>query len=278
MLVDIIPDKNNEGINRLVREWVKRDGRVTKVEHYVPFFTGRQVLENIKARLPSEKDTEEYKKSLILASISGIGRKMGGVSIISRSKLRKTATTKRDSRLIYIFPNDLAKRVKKEVVVLAEYNPWTLDTIPFIPAKKYADVVYKSSGIGLVRRERNYKKRLMSKVMSQLFRSGWRKQNRRTDMKLSKDSGKVTDVMLTGVNLEFGLGGMRRVPHWRLAIIMFLRNQLKKEIRTNRLLRRAMLDIKYRGWKGWTADTSCLISPGEASKFVPFQKMLGIKV
>lgn len=99
--------------------------------------------------------------------------------------------------------------------ILAQYNPWTVDTVPSIPPEGiFADAMVRPASPSEVDHHRARLSEDMNAIESLLSREGIRP----IEDELPYINGKIyADLDFLARRLELGLGGFPRSPHWEPA-------------------------------------------------------------
>lgn len=269
MKISVTPESRK--IGELLREWPERTERFL---HYFAYVAASQSLARIKSKMPSKAEWKRYKHALHVTRVSGVSAyaikaetKRGG-----RGRQREPA-----KEVVYVRATKRRKRRDRTVTVLEKYNPWTWDTLPFTPGRSDAVIVTRRVREREMTKVAEARKGDKRKWQKELSAAGARVRKRNlANVKVPKRKAKVVpDLAFEALRLEFGLGGSESKAHWRPGIRGFLKS-LPRIGRRKEIIR-TFTDPKYSGWKMWPPKAKGQVNVGEARKFAPFQKRLGIK-
>lgn len=257
----------------LVKQWQRR---VLSVRRQFLFRAVDKVYRDILSILPS--DRKELRRSMQMRRIRGLPESADGYVIRSVPKGAPIPKAEAEKTVIYVAAKtNLMRPVPIETQLLADYGPWTTDTLPYLPDPKTAAVISRRVSpreVVQVRRLRNQEK---PKWRRDMLNAGIRLAPVGTQSQTA-DSGAVPDTAFESMRLEFGLGGEPLKPHWRKAIRKLASRSGAGMIARNREFARAMMDPSYRAWERWPRRGAGFVTAAEAKRYRPFQKRLGIRV
>ena len=242
----------------------------------VPLSSCLGVYDDLLGYLPS--DRKELRESLRMQRIRGLPDRVDGYVIRAIPKRRAIAREATDNTVVYVAVKDnLMRSPPKETLLLQKYSPWTLETLPYAPDPKTADVVSRK----VSRREVIKVRRMRTQQ-----RATWRREMIQAGVRLSPvgvrpimaDPETTPDLAFESMRLEFGLGGEPAKPHWRRAILWLAVRGGTGMIARKREFARAMTDPGYRAWERWPRRGPGFVSVAQAKRYVPFQKRLGLRV
>jgi hypothetical protein len=251
----------------------------------------RVALKQVKSKSPPDSELGfEYKKRLKLANVEAetFERPISlWESFRKRKHVRANVVTVdgRATAIIYDGKKELVReldpektilRVKskkknasKAVLVLERYNPWTADTIPWIPKDKDAELVYEKVEENVIDDIRRKRKRQMFKVISVLRKEGVKGLKHGSDQASGvKSAGAISSVVKRVLQIEFGIGARRR-KHWRF-MLKFMKLKGYSEIGKDARIERIFVDPDYKGWKR-LGVLKRKISKGDMNEFNEFQ-------
>jgi hypothetical protein len=262
-----------EAAHALVKEWEERS---RAVRGQFLYRATSKVYYDILGILPADRD--DLRRSLKLQRIR-LPAVYNGYSIRSDAPGTVLTEDQATSSVIYVAPKPhIMRSVPKETRILADFSPWTLETLPYPPDRKTADTISRR----VSRREVDRVRRMRLKD-----RPAWMRQIKEAGLKPAgapfqpapKPVRAMPDVAFESLRLEFGLGGSPSRPHWRKSITkLALRGGAGMIARRSEFVR-AMTSLSFRGWESWPrkpADGTIPVSV--ARGYVPFQKRLGLRV
>lgn len=266
MIVSITPSKNFSGVLKLTDEW---PARAVAARRFVMQQVGEAAHDELLWRIPSGRDYSDLWKSIRLLKVSGTDS-----SYLLCSKPVGKKVRKRDAMKTALFVEPrrgFLGRIPPEIHVLADYSPWTMDTLPFAPKSQVATIVYRKVSpeeLDVVRKDRRRDRKEWEKKLN---RVGIRIP-RKTPIDLSS-TRQVPDIASVSMNLEFGLGRESK-PHWRPAMLSVSRGGSFGEAMKKAGV--AMSDVKFNGWKKWPPAVDGSVGYGELKRYVPFQEKIGV--
>ena len=267
MRTQVTPHRNNKLFLKFLREL---EDRMRAVSEAVTYESAKFVLEEIQSKLPQSGDSGEYSRSL---EVVAVGSDRRGFAIRSKGLRRKIKDLNAEKTVLYVRPKSKKiLRTHPEIGVLARYSPWTLDTLPFYPPKKQATVMsrpVRKGEIDAVRRDRLADK---SEWLTQLNQLGIRPDKA---LRVPPKAEVVPDIAFEAIRMEFGLGGTRRVPHWRPALRALANDRIQRMLSPASPISSPMTD-PFSSWARPQVDVDAKISESEASKFKGFMKRLKV--
>lgn len=235
-----------------------------------------KVFEDLLANIPSDRET--LRDSLRVDRIRGLGRKVSGFSIHAATNPVRAVRGTSDSVVVYVAAKPhLMQQVPRATTLLAEFSPWTLDTLPYSPDPKTAEIISRRVSrreVDKVTRARKKDRAAVRKLMKEAGIRG------HPVVVPSKEQGvfATPDVAFESLRLEFGLGDMPSKPHWRKSILkLALRGGIGR-IAKKREFIYALTQPSYQRWRAWLKEKGRGISVAQARQYVPFQKRLGLRV
>lgn len=273
--LSIKPDQDTEGVLEMLERTWKR--RFKHLEAQIVYRSASTTLADIKHKLPQGQEFRKYSSSLELARITGLPEETVGYSIYGKTKQVSGRGLEPLRTIILVRARRSPRRLPQEVAVLVEHSPWTLNSIPFIPKKADAILIYRKVSERAVAKVDKDRKKDKGAWKRALIREGSSAKGLKDKLRLGNGRVKaIPDLALTGLNLEFGQGGTKAKPHWRTALSGLKRRTLPTMTK-DRDFARSVSDPGFKNWVGWPKKTAKRISARVAQTFVPFQKKLGFK-
>ena len=269
----IKPDKNLAALQTMFKN--EFPSRVTAVTGQIAFLMAQYVMKQAKLKLTSTRDADDYRAAIKLAQIRGLGKDLQAYAIYFRSKSSKLRAIDLERSVIDIRVKRGLKGVPPQVQILSDYGPWTPDTLPFMPKKSDALLVYRKVPKSVADKVAKQNKRDRRKWVGELKPLGFRYQPKDTRIKPSPTTKAVEDLVLKSLSLELGLGGVKRVAHWKPALRLLVASGMGEISRNDDLLA-ALFRPGNRKWKNWPQKTSIRMSPLEANAGAEYQKKLGL--
>lgn len=235
-------------------------------------------FDELTNRIPATQELRAYRSSLEMARITGVGKDSDAYAIRANLKARLVRKVDVPRTILYIRARSKLRKVPPEIAILERFNPWTVETLPFVPNRKDAVMVQRKSNnkeVVSVAREKN---RLSKEWKRELARVGIRGSKlAKARVKLAKPIKVIPDVFYDALRLEFGLGGMKPKPHWRPAILRMMTTGVPS-IRSALFTKDNLTQFQRRAWVNFPTRVSKRITVSEAKSFAEFQRRLGIRV
>ncbi len=271
----VTPDKDNKDVLRMLRvNWKKR---FENLKAQLVYHSAESALKTIKRKVPLTAETKSYLASLELARITGLPQGAVGYAIQGKAKKTGKKALTPDGTILYVRARKRPRRLPPEVATLVKYSPWTLNNLPFTPKKADATVIYRKVSARTVEKVEKSRKKDRRFWKQELSKK--RISDKGQKSKFNVGTGRVravSDQAFNALNLEFGQGGVKARPHWRIAISDLKRKELRNMMKNGEMTK-AVSDPMSKTWVAWPKKTAKRISAKVAETFVPFQQKLGIK-
>lgn len=280
-LIDIRVDRNRMAsrIEQNLPNKREIDQRISWMQRYLAYNQAKYLAEQVKAEIPKSPKYDTYRNSIRMVNQPDAY----GISIADMSKER-AIEPKADA--IYVLPKkSRLVPVKKELLVLYRYSPWTADTLPFTPNPKDASLVLRPSNPNSIREIRKEKIATQRKWRAELLAAGAKvgdmkyqqeNQNKDTGDNLLRGSDMISPLLAEAVKLEFGTPGQKATPHWKPALEDTNTNNFR---RVAKQLMTFQVVMDY-GWRGWTKPFKRVkysISDRDFKQGAAFRRALGVK-
>jgi len=269
----VVDTKEFDKACALVQEWERR---ARAVRRQFLYYAARDLYNDVLSFMPADRKT--LRQSMVLESVRGLPDSEDAYVIRSVSRGRKVTEDNADTSAIYISAKtNLMERVPEATLILQEFSPWTLDTIPYTPDSKTAESISRRVSPREITRIRKLRKRDRPVWRRRMKKEGIREMGTNFE---PRPRGMITvpDTAFESLRLEFGIGGSPSKPHWRKAILKLVLRGAPGMISKKPEFVRAMMDPKFHAWEMWPKHTSGYVSTAVAKRYVPFQKRLGIRV
>jgi hypothetical protein len=243
----------------------------------VPYILANETLKGLMLRIPKRDEFRSYRESLKIAKVKGLppGKEASYV-VHSDIKSRRVGKLEQDKIVLYVRAKTARpSRVPKDVQLLIDLGPWTLDTIPFWPPTGKALVVKRKVSKREVMDVRKKQEKQKAKVRSEVLKAG-----KKIDTKASLSGpralvGKaMPDVAMQAISLEFGGDGQRAIPAWRQSLIEARTIGMKQAPRRYKQLHNIMYNPRSKDWKKWP-EVDDDVSKTDLANYVEFRKKLG---
>lgn len=264
-------------LGKLLKEWPER---TTAIRAQTTYLSTERVYKDILNRIPSAQEFSTYRKALRFGHVAGTSKEEPAFAIYADSKAQRVKRLDRNKVLLYIKAKRKRRiRTPPEIFILEKFNPWTIDTLPFSPDKRWALTITRKAGARVVDSVAAKKKFQRSKIRKALFKAGVRKLKKDNNLKVPKSITGLPDIALEAIRAEFGLG-KRSNPHWRPAILGLVHGGLRSMLKTatGKELISALTESDFQNWRKWPTRTTRQLKFAEARKYIGFQKRLGLRV
>lgn len=237
-----------------------------------------RVTENFRKelldRIPDTKEYRKYRRSIKLAKIIGLDSKSSAYCVFVDTGFGAAKPVDAPQTLLYISPlKTRFRRPDPKIQVLMKYNPWTLDSIPFVPRSGQAKIQSRVVTKQIVRKVTKERHRDKSKWRPELIRAGYRETNKRR-MPQRKYVKAVPDMLFEAMKLEFGVGA-HPVPAWRPAAHWTVKHGVTFTFRRYPKLLRAIRDPEFGDWRHWPKKVERKIRFAATAQSKEFLKRIG---
>jgi|SRR5210317_17389 len=187
--------------------------RVRAIMRHFPHEVAQSCLEDVVSRAP--KHIAGYAQSLEVQQFHLPGvTAASGVIASSKAYGYKVTENDPDKSVIYIEPKKVKGEFDAGATVLARYNPWTLDELPYEPDKAAANILIRQVSEGEVRNARLRLRSSSRQISDDLAEIGIRSQ---TGIKRMIGRKVTRDLTFEVLRAEFGIGA-HHDAHWRPAL------------------------------------------------------------
>ena len=255
----------------LVSQWEKRAAYVAEM---MPYRSAETSQHYIRSKILGTSN-RPLRESIEISKIKGLSKHQSGYSVHINMKNPLVRKIRPHRVLLTIRAKHGSFRKDPRVAVLEKHSPWTYDSLPFKPNTSKAIVVVKKASAKEVAAVTEKRRREAVIWKRELSQSGFRYRPER-QLKVPKNIRTLPDVALEAMQLEFGLGGTRPRPAWRLAGVQFKKTGLAN-LRRDRHLQESMVKLGSKKWKQGPPRLKNPISVREARDVGNFMKQLGIK-
>lgn len=261
---DIRPLKGTSQAMRMISQWnIRAEGMMRRVAHGIAKGAEAEVLD----RLPEA--AVGLKKSLRVREITGL-KEGHGYALMSLVQPKEVEEINGDTEILYVQAKRIQARIPQEIVILEDYGPWTIDTIPTWPNPRYARVITRTVRPQIVKRTREERKADQREWEAEFANTVVRRGRK---LKVNAVRKAVPDVAFESLKYEFGIGAPPK-PHWRPALI-----NAKSPASLRALAKKVgpiLTDPTNRKWS--QRPTAGSVNVSKIGKLVPFQKTLGVHV
>jgi hypothetical protein len=264
-------DAGTEQTLRLIKQWPER---MQHVQAQLVYLSADYVRRFVKSRLPKSQGSRPYRASIEVARTKGLGPGQYSYTVQIDMKNRLVKQVKTHKVLLEVHPAKRSRKPDPAVLVLERFNPWTVDSLPFKPDRKLGIVIQRKATAKRVTKVTQARTKQRSKWSRELSRVGFKEIRKDTRLKISSSVSSIPDVAMDALKLEFGLGGARPRPAWRLGVRHLIRGGLRSFSRDIFVFPLTKLSSNI--WSKWPTRTRHTVTTVQAKKYVNFQKKLGI--
>jgi hypothetical protein len=268
------PLNRNRGVIDLVREWPQR---LDHVQPMLPYLSAAFVLKYIQQKLPKGSDYKTYRQGLEVVRVRGLPEGQYAYTVQVDMKNRLVRKVRPQQVLLYVHAKEREARTDPATSILAKYNPWTYDSLPFTPDPKFGWVRTKKVRLKEVSKTTELRNRDRSQWSKELARVGRRMTPKSNKIKIPKKVSTLPNIALEALKLEFGLGGTKPRPMWRIGVRTLIKSELRRFAKNPKYFVFPFTKPSYNLWKRWPLRTKHSIPATQALKYIPFQRKLGIR-
>ncbi len=263
-----------EGRLDLIRDWPER---LQHIEPMIPYLSAKYVLAHIQSKMPKGSAYRAYRAGLEVARVRGMGEGEFAYAVQVDMKNRLIRKVRPNQMLLFVHPKKRATKPDPATEILQRHNPWTFDSLPFTPDPKVGFVKTKRVRPSVVQTVTEQRVRERSVWSRELNRVGHREVRKDRRLKIPKKARVLPNVALEALKLEFGLGGAKPKPLWRVGIRRLIKSGLRAFTRNPKYFVFPLTKPSDKMWKKWPIRTKHSIPTAQAQKYVPFQRKLGIR-
>jgi hypothetical protein len=252
------------------------EDRLKSIKRMFVYVAAQELLTNLKDKIPKTAEYRDLRDSLVLSEIPGGDEP--SFSVHASLKSRKVKKVDQQKTVLYVrVKRGLLNPAPERIKFLEDNGPWTTDTIPFWPSKKWAVVVQrlvsKREADHIARMQRSQSGKI-SALMQKLSIKKLQKDKAATASQRLRMNKAVPDTSFVAIQLEYGGEGHRPIPAWRVGVGDVMRSGIKTAPRKYRELKKALSDPDSTQWKRWP-KVKDKVKVGVARGFTPFMKKLG---
>ena len=264
--IKIGPDRNAEKAFRMSRQWRER---IPNMEAQFTQDVADKARDHIRKRIPNTPEWRRYKKHLEVVNVKGT--REGEAAHALRVPNKKASLTQKDTKktVVYVRPKKGNVRVSEKILILAQFSPWTMDTLPFRPPAGQATLVSRKVSAGEVKAVSRLRSADRPKWQLALAKAGHKKKKELEIKQAPTKTRVLPDIAYQALREEF-----QGKSHWRPGIIK-VRKEIPTMIKKDPKYARALMDPNFKEWLDWPKKTKHRIGQKEAMKFNGFVDRLG---
>lgn len=240
--------------------------RSAAIQRYIVYETAKRTLEAVTRKIPDSPDYTPYKSALKLVQS---GEKRNPIFAIYASP--EAAPIAAEAELIYFKPKKKSGRIDPVAAVLIEYQPWTVETLPFDLSDKVATIFTRKVTKREVLQVGTARKADLPDVQRKLTELGISPKAQQTD--IPKEVSAVPDLTYTALRLEYGLGKTKAVAHWRPAVRGA--RGIAESLFDTETVSNALLDWKDHTWRKWRNLRADSVPTKDIASMGKFQSKVG---
>lgn len=170
------------------------------------------------ARYPSMLETRRFK-------VPGVDAASGVVGMIRATKLKPKEAK---DTVLYVHPRKIDGAADPAAMILAEHNPWTMETLPYEPSKRAANIVARKVRPSQATRVAAERRAEAKGVQQRLLEAGVKAARKHPAL---IERTVTPDVAMQVLRMEFGLDGPDQ-SHWRPALRAVRRTHTKRILKS----------------------------------------------
>lgn len=256
---------------RLISEWPER---VRAMAAMITYQAAHKQYKMLEAKIPRKQEYKAYRLGLTISRVSGFRGDSYGHVVYLDLKNRLVRKVHVFNTLVYVKPRRALARVAPEVAVLAKYNPWTYETLPFKPSRQDAVIISRKATRPVVAKTTQEKLRQRKKWQGDLDKIGRRDINKTRRLVFRKEAAVLPDTAFDALALEFGQQGKKARPIWRVSTHRLVRSGIRELFRNKHLVVYPLTRLSYRAWMKWPPRTRKLYKAQQLKKLVGFEKRI----
>lgn len=227
-----------------------------------------ELLEGLRNSIPDVEEYKEYQDSLGAYEVVDPLGEWYTSGVFSRAKGSHLKVIDTSRTVLYIQPRSIGGEYSDAAVVLQEYEPWTVDTLPYEPTPREADVIARQVSSREVKMVEMHLKSQLPAVYARLRNAGVSSFRGAGDRILRKVT---VDLAFFALRTELGLQGYPHIPHWRPALKRIIADPRK-------LMSKRVIDTMTRpSFHGWRhPDAMEPIPISEAEETEGFQDRIAV--
>ena len=211
-MLKITPFSKNKKVERLHKEWPERIKAIVKE---MAFESSEDMLANVKSlaptgihRYPDMLDIVDYGNIDDFEVFGVVPPEFTFRQLVVSMDIQRTA--------LYIIPKvSKGLPVSDAAAFLAEYNPWTMMTLPWEPLTKEADIISRKVSLKEIKSVEYERNKYIREIKTELKNLGV--SSFRENMKILRREKLIKDLAFEILRREFGVEGEIGVAHWRPA-------------------------------------------------------------
>lgn len=221
----------------------------------------------VKNNLQASTETSDFINYLTIAATNTSNEL--SYAVILDPKKTKVKTLKKESSLLTIKVKNKSYDKDRKLLVLQKYSPWTLDTLPYMPDKRFAEIITKQAKETEVRAVKEAKKKEEYKWKRELEALGF---NFSKKIEFSNNTA-VPDFITEAITKEVGLLSSGPSKQWSRALSELGRLDINSIIKSKNLFSILFGETKAQQSGGTVVKR---ITPNEMRSLLYFQKRIGI--
>lgn len=265
-LIELDVDHEGRATFKFIGEMRKR-GAAFKRQFAWALATDLQKL--VKDKIPGGRKYKELRNSL------SVGEGPNDIFAVFVNQRKVDASRMRtDNTLIYIKPRRAQDRIPESITVLSNHSPWTMETIPFWPKRKHAQVIQRKVDKRIVDKVNKSKKLLRSKIDNELLAAGHRPGSSIQKRIEAAKTKAVVDLTFEMLSLEFGSGSEQGLAIWRRSLKELIPGRFRSVVQRYKQVRDTIGNSRSSKWRRWPVVPLKVTTP-RIRTFLRFQSQLG---
>lgn len=237
--------------------------RADAIRRHLAYETARGMLTDVQAKIPNTSNYKSYRDSLRLVQAGAPSDPV--FAVYGNATEKRVVEAKTD--VVFFKLKKRNGKFDPVAAVLAEHQPWTMETLPFTPDAKTATLITRRvtrDEVKTVTSAREKERPVWSKKLMQL---GVQPKPKKADV--PEETTGVADVTYTALRLEFGLGKTKAVAHWRPAVRSARERVLA--LFQSKTTADVLLNWKNNSWRKWSHQGADIVSSSKIESMIGFQ-------
>ena len=256
-MIEVRPDKHFKQTRKFLGELPERiDSTIRDMMQNAAV----ELLDALRTSIPDVEDYKEYQDSLGAYEVIDPLSEWVTTGVFSHSKGSHLRVIDTSRTVLYIQPRSIGGEYSDAAVVLQEYEPWTVNTLPYEPTPREAEVIARQVSSREVKAVETHLASQIPAVHARLRNVGVTSFRGAGELIMRKVT---VDLAFFALRTELGLQGYPHIPHWRPALKKIVSDPRK-------LMGKRVIDTmtkpNFYGWKHPDAMEPIPISEAEETE------------
>lgn len=241
----------------------------------VLYYAAQQVMDSMQESLGKTNVPKDYVKSLSIAKLFDADGKNILYSVSLKNTVNQVKNLDPEITVIRIKAIQRLGGKDPKAAILERFSPWTIETIPFFPDKKFAEVINNKATKKEVDAVKSLRKKDESIWRRELLKAGAKLESNLNQKTIPTNLKSTNDVELDAIRLEFGLDGNNNGRQWAKAMRELASSGIASIIKDNGLMK-ILSDPNFTNFSTYVPKVTKRMTAAEARNLVTFQKRIGL--